>query len=340
MSVKRIVVSAVAIIFVGGIALFVHSVGLTTFRQMDRELLLGTPAGIIKVSKTPATVAEREAAAGALHYTEKFVPGAAGDPPVRVVIVERRNAAPGRPAILDIHGGGFEYGSPEMSLTTLVEGLVLKLGITAVSVDYRLAPKTNYLGSLHDNQAALKWLHDHAKELGVDPRRIGIVGFSAGGTHAASMSIHNRGEGSVPVLFQALISAALDDRTGSTIDPGESLGHFLWTREDNHEAWTKFLGADAGSDKIPADAVPMRAVDLTGLPPTYISVGSLDLFATENEAFAQKLKASGVPVELHVFAGAFHGSELIVPSAKVSQQSREALVGYMARQFGLAKPGP
>ena len=338
--VKRVIGSTLAIVVIGGIALAAYVIGPTTIRLADPELLMGIPAGVLEMSKPAETLATRGAVDGALRYEEKFIPGAAGDPPVRIVIVEPKDAVPGRPGILDLHGGGYMHGSPEVSLTNLLEGLVREFGVTAVSVDYRLAPGTRYPGSLHDNYAALKWLHDNAGNMGVDPQRIALIGFSAGGGHAATLSRHARDKGEVSILFQALLSPMLDDRTGATVDPGPSFGRFPWTREDNRKGWTALLGMEAGSDGVPADAVPMRVADLSGLPPTYIAVGSLDLFATESEAYARKLSAAGVPTEFRVFPDAFHGFEFIVPSAKVSRQSRDALGKYMARKFGLIEAIP
>lgn len=330
---KRILVSTMGLALVGLLGLVVYSIGPTTLRLMDRELLIGLPAGLMEAVKPARTLAERQAAPGPLRYTERMIPGAAGDPPVRIVIVEPKDAAPGRPGILDMHGGGYMHGSPEVSLTALLESLVLKFGVTAVSVDYRLAPGTRYPGSLHDNYAALKWFHDHAGDLGVDPQRIALIGFSAGGGHAAALAIHARDRGEVPILFQALLSPMLDDRTGSGIDPGPERGRFLWTREDNRKGWTALLGMEAGRPDVPAGAVPMRVTDLSRLPPTYIAVGSLDLFAAESEGFARRLNAAGVATELQVFPRAFHGFELIVPAAGVSRQARETLERYLGQAF-------
>lgn len=338
--VKRVFLSAVVAIFVGCLALFAVLVGPTTIRLMDRGLLAGLPQGLLEFSKPPATLAQRRAAGGPLRYSEKFIPGADGDPPVRIVIVEPNEAAPGRPGILDIHGGGYMYGSPESSLTILVEDLVRKFGVTAVSVDYRLAPGTRYPGSLHDNYAALRWFHDQAEGMGVDRQRIAVVGFSAGGGHAAALAIHARDRGDVPILCQILLSPMLDDRTGTTIDPGQSLGLFPWTREDNRKGWAALLGMEPGSDKVPAGAVPMRVADLSRLPPTYIAVGSLDLFATESIRFSQKLKAAGVTTDLQVFPGGFHGFEFIVPSARISRRASAALESYLAGKFASDESTP
>ncbi|HEY1075167.1 MAG TPA: alpha/beta hydrolase [Fontimonas sp.] len=336
---RRLLYAIIALVVVG-LGLLALLIGPTTLRLMDPQLLAGIPAAIVRLARPVAGIAEREAAGGPLRYEERFIPGAEGDPPVRIIIVEPRDAAPGRPGLLDIHGGGYVYGAPEQSLPALLDELVLRFGITAVSVDYRLAPGTRWPGSLHDNYAALKWFHAHAAEMGVDPHRIGVIGLSAGGGHAAALSLHARDLGEVPIRFQALLCPMLDDRTGSTIDPGEALGRFLWTREDNRKGWTALLGVPAGSDAVPAGAVPMRATDLSRLPPTYIAVGSLDLFAPENAEYARRLEAAGVPTELRQFAGGFHGFEILIPWAPLSQQARNALHDFMARQFGLGRPQP
>lgn len=333
--IKRIFVWTLSVLLLGIVALGLWFVGPTTMWRMDPELLTGLPQGLIKFIQPPPILAERQSAGGPLRYTERFIPGAEGDPPVRIVIVEPRQARPGRPGLLDIHGGGYMYGSPEAGLAMLAGRLVAKFGITVVSVDYRLAPGTRYPGSLHDNYAALKWLHDQAENLGVDRQRIGVLGFSAGGGHAAALAIYARDRGEVPLRGQILLSPMLDDRTGATLDPGPALGRFLWTRENNRQGWAALLGVAAGSETVPAGAVPMRVADLSRLPPTYIAVGSLDLFATESLGYAQKLKAAGVPVQLQFSSGAFHGSEFIVPGAEVSRRATEALDRYLAGQFGM-----
>lgn len=305
-----------------------------TVRQMDPEVLRGVPAALMKFSAPPSSLAELQAANDAVRYTEKFVPGAQGDPQVRVIVVEPKNPVAGRPGMLDMHGGGYIHGNPEFSMLYLAR-LVAKFGFTAVSVDYRLAPGTRYPGSLHDNYAALKWFHDNAASMGVDPARIAIMGVSAGGGHAAALAIHARDRGEVPVLFQLLLCPMLDDRTGSSVEPGEALGHMVWTRENNREGWGALLGMAPGGADVPAAAVPARVENLAGLPPAFISVGSLDLFSVEDEQYAQRLSAAGVPTEFHKFAGGFHAFELVVPEAKVSQQATKAMEDYIVKGFGL-----
>jgi acetyl esterase/lipase len=135
-----------------------------------------------------------------------------------------------------------------------------------VSVDYRLAPETRFPGALEDCYAALVWLHAQAEQLGVDRARIAIGGESAGGGHAAALSILMRTRGEVPICFQLLDSPMLDDRTGSSRDPHPYCGEFVWTPASSRFGWHSLLGVEPGGPNVPTEAVPARAKDLSGLP--------------------------------------------------------------------------
>ena len=94
----------------------------------------------------------------------------------------------------------------------------------------------------------------------------------------------------------------------------------MWNRESNRLGWKAYLGRDGGGADVSPYAAAARATDLTKLPPAYIPVGALDLFVDENIEYAQRLIQAGVPTELHVYPGAFHGFDVFVPSAAVSKQ--------------------
>lgn len=328
-------IALIGIFVIACIGLAGFAMTTDTFRLIDADFLRKSPGAIKAILTAPATLAELQAENGPLHYAERFVPAMNGAPAVRVLIIEPANPALGRPGMLDMHGGGYMYGSPEIASSYLKE-LVLKFGITVVSVDYRLAPNTRYPGSLHDNYAALKWFHDNAAHMGVDPARIAIMGLSAGGGHAAALGILARDRGEIPVLFQLLLCPMLDDRTGSTVDPGPTVGHLIWTRENNREGWAALLGVEPGGGDVASGSVPMRVKNLAGLPPTFISVGSLDLFAAESISFAQRLVDAGVPTELHVFPGGIHGFEYLVPEAQISQKALKARDDFIAGGFGIS----
>lgn len=263
--------------------------------------------------------------------TEHHVPGMDGAPPVRVFVINAgREGAKPRGGILHIHGGGFVGGNVLSGLAGL-KTRAEKLGCVIVTVDYRLAPATRFPGSLEDNYAALKWMHGNAGMLGVDPRRIIVMGESAGGGHAAMLAIAARDRREVPVAFQALVYPMLDDRTGSSRMPPPQVGKLIWTEAQNRNGWSALLGQPAGEAQVPYGSVPARVQNLRGLPPAFIVVGTLDLFVEEDVDYARRLVAAGVPTEMLLVNGGFHASEAIVPQAASSIRFNTALEGALVR---------
>ncbi|KAE9963530.1 hypothetical protein BLS_009199 [Venturia inaequalis] len=162
--------------------------------------------------------------------------------------------------------------------------------------DYRLAPEVRHPTPIEDCYAVLLWLHSNAKNLGVDNSRIAVVGLSAGGGLAAALSLMARDRGlHPPIAKQILLTPMLDDRNTET--DAELLPFTTWTWDDNWTGWNALLDGMAGSSGVSAYAAPARAEDLKGLPPTYVDMGSLDIFAKEAEAFVERLKEAGVDVE-------------------------------------------
>ena len=268
---------------------------------------------------------------------ERHIPGPPGAPEVRLWVVDPAPLEKGKPLLLHMHGGGFMMTDP--NLMPRLQGIATDCHCVVVSVDYRLAPETRYPGSLEDNYAALKWAHAHAAELGIDRSRIAVGGESAGGGHAASLAIHarDRNKEDVPICFQLLIYPQLDDRTGSTRAAPPAIGHFMWTASANRFAWSSLLGVPAGSSKVPVAAVPARVASVAGLPPAWIGVGSIDLFVEEDMEYARQLVHAGVATELLVVSGAFHGFDLLVPDAEVSQQFSASWKSALRKAFATGK---
>lgn len=223
-----------------------------------------------------------------------------------------------RPALLHMHGGGFTSGSAEGGVSGL-QTMSSDLDCVVVPVEYRLGPETTYRGSLDGNYTASKWLYDNADRLEVDRARIGVMGESAGGGHAALLAIAARDRGEVPLAFQCLIYPMLDDRTGTTRKVPAHVGRLLWTPMSNRFGWQCFLGRTPGLATGPIGGVPARVKNLAGLPPTFIGVGSIDLFVDKNIDYAQRLNAAGVAIELVVVPGAYHGFDSEM-STKVVQK--------------------
>lgn len=264
---------------------------------------------------------------------KRMIKGPPGAPDVAIFLVNAMREA-SRPAILHTHGGGFVSGTAELSVRPM-QDLAAELGCAIVTVDYRLAPETRWQGSLEDNYAALKWLHVNAATLGINPARIALLGESAGGGHAALLALTARDRGEVPLAFQCLIYPMLDDRTGSSRSVPKHIAPFGWSASDNRFGWQSFLGMAPGGRGVPAAAVPGRAVSLSGLPPAFIGVGSLDLFVDEDIEYARRLNAAGVAAELIVVPGATHGFDMMVPNAPVVQRFTAAKIDALRRGLGL-----
>ncbi len=261
----------------------------------------------------------------------RSVPGPAGAPAVGVRIYSPRGRTAALPCILHIHGGGYVIGSPA-SMTALHRRLAAAANCFIVSVDYRLAPETRFPGAVEDCYAALSWLYGRAGDLGVDAGRIGVMGESAGGGLAAALALLARDRREYSLAFQHLIYPMLDDRTGTVGSPHPFAGEFLWTPANNVFGWSALLGVAPGSAGISPYAAPARAADLSGLPRAFISTGALDLFVDEDVEYAQRLIRAGVPVELHVYPGAFHGFDLS-PDARVASDARRDSVAALRRAF-------
>ena len=251
--------------------------------------------------------------------------------------------APGtthRPALLHIHGGGMVIGSAE-KMPHGPSAMAAALGVPVVSVEYRLAPETPFPGPQEDCFAGLQWLADNAAALGVDPARIGVIGESAGGGLAAAVAQMardraNESGGGPKLAAQILIYPMLDHRTGSEacLHNNRTTGEFVWTRASNRFGWGALQGEYQPTDHRKGWFSPALAEDLSGLPPTWIGTGALDLFFDEDLDYAKRLVDAGVPLELHVYPGAPHAFN-IAAEAKVAQAFNRDMIGGIARLLGL-----
>lgn len=228
-------------------------------------------------------------------------------------------------ALLWIHGGGFVLGSPLQDQHECLR-YARELNVLVAAVDYRLAPKHPFPAPLDDCYAALKWLRDEAgRELLI------IAGASAGGGLAAGLSLLARDRGEVKPSFQLLVYPMLDDRTVTRTDHDVSNVQ-VWSPGSNRFGWKSYLGA---RDDVPVYAAPARETNLAGLPPTWLGVGTTDLFHDEDVAYAQRLAAAGVPCQLETIRGAYHGFDVLAPRSEVVQQFRRSQVEAVKRALAL-----
>jgi acetyl esterase/lipase len=260
----------------------------------------------------------------AADVTRRKVPGPEGAPEIEVAIYTPRPRDASLPCIFHIHGGGYITGSTA-ALEPIHRSLSVKASCCIVSVDYRLAPETRFPGAIEDCYAALSWLFKQAGKLGVDSARIGVMGESAGGGLAAALALLVRDRREYSLAFQHLIYPMLDDRTCVAKNPHPFAGEFLWTAHNNAFGWSALLGTAPGSDNVSAYAAAARADDLSGLPPTFISTGALDLFLEEDMDYARRLIRQGVPVELHVYPGAYHAFDFLTNAGIAAAARRDSL---------------
>lgn len=147
--------------------------------------------------------------------------------------------------------------------------------------------------------------------VGVNSARIGVMGESAGGGLAAALALLVRERREYRLIFQHLTYPMLDDRTCTAAVGHPYTGEYVWTMQKNHFGWFSFLGSEPGKSGISPYAAPARAVDLSGLPSTFISTGALNLFMEENIEYGRRLLPCGIAVELHVYPGAIHAFNIV-----------------------------
>lgn len=239
-------------------------------------------------------------------------------------------------ALLFIHGGGFVVGSLETEHGSAA-AIARHLGITVLSVDYRLAPEDPFPAGLEDCYSALCWLSEQANSYGFSREKIGIFGQSAGGGLAAATALLCKQRNGPALCFQFLGMPELDDRLQT-----HSMRTFVdtpfWNRPNAELSWAYYLGEQfkAGAEDVPILAAPARASaeQLQDLPPAYVTAMEFDPLRDEDLQYALRLLQAGVPCEVHCFAGTFHGSSLFAHAA-VSQRMQQELLGVLERGLGI-----
>jgi acetyl esterase/lipase len=269
--------------------------------RSDRSLRLGRTM----MAKTP----QRPLAPGVERRVEQ-VPADGPQPAVPVVVYELAGRARPSGALVWIHGGGLVMGTPEAG-DELCGRFAAELGIVVVSVDYRLAPEHPFPAGLDDCYAALSWVHARAEDLGVDTAKVVVGGDSAGGGLAACLAQLAHDRGGPDVCFQLLQYPMLDDRTALRTD----VDALTWTNTSNRYAWSAYLGHPVRTDEPRPYAAAARRDDLSGLPPAWIGVGTIDLFHDECVDYAARLEAAGVDCRVHIVPGMYHAAERVVPKA-------------------------
>jgi len=254
---------------------------------------------------------------------DRTVPGPAGPVPVRVY-TPAGGGAP-RPCLVYIHGGGWVIGDLPM-VDAICRVLANRGECVVVSVDYRMAPEHKFPAPLDDSYAVVTWVAEHGPEIGVDGTRLAVGGDSAGGNLSAAIALRARDEAG-PALRLQLLVYPVTDHSYDTVSYKENGEGYLLTKDMMVWFWDHYLNSAADSDNPLVS--PLRARDLSGLPPARVFTAEFDPLRDEGEAFAARLAAAGVPVTHTRYDGQIHGfwtMVAVMPAAsKAADEAGQAL---------------
>lgn len=276
-----------------------------------------------------ASTDEHLSSQGRFTVSERQVPGPEGAPDITLLICTPTGISSKAPVLYHTHGGGMIIGNRRTSMLEIIE-LAHEVGAVVVSVEYRLAPEHPSPANVEDCYAGLVWTVENADELGIDPERVVIVGASAGGGLCAGTTLMARDRQTPRLLGSMLMCPMIDDRN-NTASSLQSRSVGTWTGVANGIGWEALLGDSRGGPDVSYYAAPARATDLSGLPPTFIDVGSAEVFRSEAVAYAEQIWTSGGDAEPHVWPGGFHGYDSFAPQAPISQATVKARTDWLRR---------
>jgi len=262
--------------------------------------------------------------------------GPAGPIPLRLYRGQGCAKGSPQPALIYFHGGGWVIGDLE-SHDQACRALANATSCIVVAVDYRLAPEHKFPAAAEDAMAATKWIAVNAERLGIDGARLAVGGDSAGGNLAAVVALDARDRATPRIVFQLLIYPSAD----MSMDWPSVERHaqqLPLTRAAMHWFIAHYLRGAA--DKADWRASPLRAASLKGLPPALVVTAGFDPLCDEGQAYAQALRAAGVPVVHELFARQIHGflsmGRIVADSRRLIEMAAAALQRAFATSQGLS----
>ena len=264
-----------------------------------------------------------------VNVYEKMIPGPKGAPDIKLRIYEPAGRGVELlPCGLYFHGGGYVFGSV-LRQNDLCVRMAKNVGMMVISVEYRLAPEYKAPAPLEDAYEALVWLDKNGSSIGADPSRIAITGMSAGGGITAALALMTRDrKGPKPVL-QVPLYAMLDCRADSVSQKAVT-SHKVWCYDYSKIGWGAYLDGEG-----PCYISPALAEDLSGLPPVFSYIGTVDPLLDENIEYWTRLIRAGVPVEYHIFPGCYHSFEISVPDSGYAKMAYGLLYNALRKAFGI-----
>lgn len=259
-----------------------------------------------------------------IEEIERTIPGPDGAPdlPIRIYMPKDRTE-PG-PVFVNFHGGGWLFGGLDMEHGRSL-AIAAGANAVAVTVDYRLAPENPFPAALEDCYATLEWVIKNAGELKVDPSKVVIGGGSAGGNLTAAVALMARDRNGPDIALQMIIYPALDDQCQSS-SMTSATDTLVWNYQNTIDAWNNYIGQDRSN--VSPYAAPLRATDLSGLPPAYIMTAEHDPLRDEGIEYALRLMKAGVQVELHNYPGTVHIFDFYTPSEISTTAAQEQITAF------------
>jgi acetyl esterase len=268
----------------------------------------------------------RGAAEPVANVADRMIPRPGGELAVRIYTPE---ASAPLPAIVYFHGGGWVLGNLDGS-DAQCRALTNATRCVTVSVDYRLAPEAKFPAPAEDCYAATRWVAENAASLGCDPKRIAVAGTSAGANLAAVVPLMARDRRGPSIAFQVLVYPITDGGMNTRSYRENAEGYFL-TAASMAWFWKQYINDD--SDRAHPYAAPINASDLRGLPPALVITAEFDPLRDEGEAYAERLRAAGVPVTCTRYDGTIHSFVSMAANLDVGQRAFEQIVAGLAEAF-------
>ena len=260
---------------------------------------------------------------------DHLIAGPAGDLPVRIYTPPGAPDGP-QPALMFFHGGGHVVGSLDTH-DLVARNLCVGGECVVISVDYRMGPEDPFPAAPEDCFAATCWVAANAESLGIDPSRIAVSGDSAGGNLAAVVALMARDAGGPALCFQLLVYPVADYGCDTPSYSTWAEGAGILTAKGM--AWFRDHYLSRPEDRLDWRAAPLRAEDLSGLPPALVITAECDVLHDEGVFYAEALDRAGVQVEHRNYPGMMHGFFSFAPVIDDGAAAQEFAAGRLRAVF-------
>ncbi|WLS78597.1 alpha/beta hydrolase [Erwinia pyri] len=229
--------------------------------------------------------------------------------PLTLTIVKPLHAEGTLPVFMFFHGGGWVLGDYPTH-ERLVRDLVNESGAAAVFVNYDPSPEAHFPVAITQAYEATKWVAQHGEEIGVDGKRLALVGNSVGGNMVAAVALQAKTNHTPAIRYDVMLWP-VTDASFNTASYGQFADGYFLTKNMMKWFWDSYTLSAQDRNNILASPLRATSAQLQGLPPTLIQTAELDVLRDEGEAFGRKLDAAGVPVTVTRYNGMIHDYGLL-----------------------------